>query len=117
MGELFKVKGQGQLGWTFQCQSQGQGHIWYGFSQIKMQTKFKVFDSYMWSYSQLSEFYLLLDLDLTFDANNRLCHVHNIQAYVGKFFLNDVSKILTLGTLFKVRVKNQGQSHIWCSFS
>ena len=38
----------------------------------------------MRSYSQLSEFDLLLDLDLTFDlANNRLCPVHNVQAYFG----------------------------------
>ena len=54
----------------------------------------------MQSYSQLSEFDLLLDL-----ANNRLWPVHNIQAYLGKFSLSDVSKILTLGKLFKVKVK------------
>ena len=82
-----------------------------------MRTKFEVCDNYMWSYSQLSEFDLLLDLDLTFDANNRLCPVHNIQAYFGKFSLIDVSKLLTLGKLFKVKVKSQGQGHIWCSFS
>ena len=58
----------------------------------------------------LSEFDLLLDLDL---ANNRLCPVHNIQAYLGKFSLIEVLKILTLGKLFKV--KSQGL--IWCCFS
>ena len=37
-------------------------------------------------------------LILTFDiANNRLCPVHNIQAYYGQFSLIGVSKILTLG--------------------
>ena len=54
-------------------------------------------------------------LTLTFDANNRLCPVCNIQAYFGKFSLIDVPKILTLGELFKVKVKSQG--HIWCGFS
>ena len=44
-------------------------------------------------------------LILTFDlANNRLCPVHNIQAYYGYFSLIGVSKILTLGKLFKVKV-------------
>ena len=63
----------------------------------------------MRSYIQLSEFDFLLDLDLNFDldlANNRLCPVHNIQAYFGKISLVDVSKILTLGKL--VKVKSQG---------
>ena len=69
----------------------------------------------MQSYSQLSEFDLLLDLDLDL-ANNRLWPVHNIQAYFGKFSLIDVSKILTLCELFKVKVKSQGQGHIWCGF-
>ena len=43
--------------------------------------------------------------------------MHNIQAHFGKFSLIDVSKILTLGEIFKVKVKGQGQGHIWCSFS
>ena len=43
--------------------------------------------------------------------------MHNIQAYFGKFSLIDVSKILTLGELFKVKVKGQGQGHVWYSFS
>ena len=44
-------------------------------------------------------------LILTFDlANNRLCPVHNIQTYYGQFSLIGVSKILTLGELFKVKV-------------
>ena len=30
--------------------------------------------------------------------------MHNIQAYFGKFSLIDVSKMLTLGELFKVKV-------------
>ena len=34
----------------------------------------------MQSYSQLSEFDILLNLNLDL-ANNRLCPVHNIQAY------------------------------------
>ena len=55
----------------------------------------------MLSYSQLSEFDLLLDLDLDL-ANNRLWPVNNIQVYFGKFSLIDVSKILTLGKLVKV---------------
>ena len=42
-------------------------------------------------------------LTLTFDANNRSGPVHNIQAYFGKFSLIDVSKILTLGELVKVK--------------
>ena len=72
----------------------------------------------MQSYSWLSEFDLLLDLTLTFDlAKNRLCLVHNIQAYFGYFSLIDVSKFLTLVELFKVEVKSQGQGHIWCGFS
>ena len=44
----------------------------------------------------------LLDLDLT---NKRLWPVHNIQAYFGKFSVTEVSKILTFGKLFKVKVK------------
>ena len=44
-------------------------------------------------------------LALAFDlAKNRLCPVHNIQVYFGYFSLIDVSKILTLGELFKVKV-------------
>ena len=42
----------------------------------------------------LSDFDLLINHDL--DANNRLCPVHNIQAYFSKFALTDVSNILTL---------------------
>ena len=57
----------------------------------------------MRSYSQLSEVDLFC-LTLTFDTNNILCPVHNIQAYFGKFTLTDVSKILTWGELFKVKV-------------
>ena len=56
----------------------------------------------MRNYRQLSEFDLLLDLDLDL-ANNRLCPVNNIQAYFGKFSLIDVLKILTLGKLVKVK--------------
>ena len=41
--------------------------------------------------------------------------MHNIQAYFDMFSLIDVSKILTLDELFKVKVKGQG--HIWCGFS
>ena len=70
----------------------------------------------MQSYSQLSEFDLLLDPDLDL-ANNRLCHVHNIQENFGKFTLIEVSKILASNKLFKVKVKSQGQGHIWSSFS
>ena len=44
-------------------------------------------------------------LTLTFNINNRLCPVHDIQAYFGKISLTDVSKILNLGELFKVKVK------------
>ena len=56
-------------------------------------------------------------MTLTFDANNRLWPVYNIQAYFGKISLIDVSKILNLGELFKVKAKSQGQGHSWCSFS
>ena len=48
-------------------------------------------------------------LTLIFDANNRLCPLHNILAYFDKFSLIYVSKILTLGELSrsgpKVKVK------------
>ena len=54
-------------------------------------------------------------MTLTFDANNRLCPVHNIQTYFGKISLTDFSKILNFGELLKVKVKGQG--HSWCSFS
>ena len=62
----------------------------------------------MRSYSQLSEFDILHDLDLDL-ANNRSWPVHNIQVYFGKLFLIDVSKNLTFGNLLKVKVKSQGQ--------
>ena len=58
----------------------------------------------MLSYSQVNLTFCST-LTLTFEANNRLCPVHNIQAYFGKFSLIDVSKILALGKLFKVKVK------------
>ena len=72
----------------------------------------------MQSYSQLSGIWPFCStLTLTFDANNRLCPVHNIQAYFDKFSLIYVFKILTLGELFKVKVKIQGQGHIWYGYS
>ena len=58
----------------------------------------------MRSYSQLSEFHFLIDHDLDLQTSNGLCPVHNIQAYFGKISLNDVSKILNLGEVFKVKV-------------
>ena len=56
-------------------------------------------------------------MTLTYDANNGLCPVYNIQEYFGKISLIDVSKILNFGELFKDKVKGQGQGHSWCSFS
>ena len=57
----------------------------------------------MQSYNQLSRFDLFCStLALTFDTNNRLWPVHNIQAYFDKFSLIYVSKILTLDKLVKV---------------
>ena len=67
-------------------------------------------DNYVRSYSQLSEFDLFcLTLTLTSDAHNRLFPVHNIQGYFDRFSSIYVSEILTLGKLFKVKVKSQGK--------
>ena len=62
----------------------------------------------MRSYSQLSEFDLLLDLGIWpwhFDFDILV----NIHLHLWQFSLTEVSKILTLGELFKVKVKSQGQ--------